>query len=273
MLTASDTRTFPSGVSTVHRHDLNDTSASGDQQLQSILHGQDAVISAVGPSGFEGSQKKLISLAVKAGVKRFIPSEFSINTTSEAVRQLISLFQTKWEISQYLKEMEKEGLTWTALLTGLSFDFGMKAGILGFNRKEHLVTIWDDGNTPASFTNTATIGRAVVSILQHPEETANRYIHIASFTTTQNEVLKELKAHSTVEWKTTSTTTDEQISTGQQLVAKGDFNGMLMLVQAAAFGSKPGLKANYEKDEELWNEKLCLPKESLEDTVRKVLEA
>ena len=272
VLTSNDTKTFPSGVSTVHKHDFNETSASADQQLQSILRGQDAVISAVGPTGFDGTQKKLISLAAKAGVKRFIPSEFSINTASEAVRQLIPLFQTKWEISQFLQEMEKEGLTWTALLTGLSFDFGLKIGILGFNLQEHAATIWDDGNTPASFTNIATIGQAIVSILQHPEETANRYIHIASFTTTQNEIFSELKAHSNAEWKTASTTTEEQISTGKQLVGQGDFMGMLMLVQAGAYGSKSGLKTDYEKDEELWNEKLGLPKESLRETVRKVLE-
>jgi hypothetical protein len=56
------------------------------------LRGQDAVISAVGATGFV-DQKKFIDASIRAGVKRFIPSEFSSNTLSDAVIQLVPRFE------------------------------------------------------------------------------------------------------------------------------------------------------------------------------------
>ena len=90
--------------------------------LVSQLRGQDAVISVVGGTGFEG-QKDIINAAVKAGVKRFFPSEFGINGRSGAVRKLTPFFAVKQEILDYLVNKEKDGLTWTALITGVVLDW------------------------------------------------------------------------------------------------------------------------------------------------------
>jgi len=86
------------------------------------MKGQDAIISAIGASGFQ-EQKVIIDAAIKAGVKRFIPSEFSTNTLSEAVRQLVPVFEPKKAILQYLMEKESTGLTWTGLSIGAMFDW------------------------------------------------------------------------------------------------------------------------------------------------------
>lgn len=91
-------------------------------ELVRAFKGQDAVVSAVGATGF-ANQKDLIDAAIEAGVKHFIPSEFSINTRSDAVRQLIPVFEIKQQILDYLKEKESTGLTWTGLGTGPLFDW------------------------------------------------------------------------------------------------------------------------------------------------------
>lgn len=70
-----------------------------------------------------GEQKKYIDAAITAGVKRFIPSEFSSNTPSPAVVQLLPLFGLKKEVLEYLKTKETSGLTWTAIVTALLFDW------------------------------------------------------------------------------------------------------------------------------------------------------
>jgi hypothetical protein len=72
--------------------------------------------------GFQ-EQKSIINAAVKAGVKRFLPSEFSANTCSEVVRSLVPVFQAKQEVLAYLKEQESTGLTWTGLATGPLLDW------------------------------------------------------------------------------------------------------------------------------------------------------
>lgn len=93
-----------------------------EPSLVKAFAGQDAVISAVGATGFM-DQKAFIDAAVKAGIKRFIPSEFSSNTLSDAVRQLVPVFEAKKVVLDYLKEKEATGLTWTGLSPGLLLDW------------------------------------------------------------------------------------------------------------------------------------------------------
>jgi hypothetical protein len=90
--------------------------------LSSNLKGQDVVISVIGGMGF-ANQKVIIDASVKAGVKRFFPSEFGINGRSQAVRDLTPFFAVKQEILDYLAEKESEGLTWTSLVIGVLFDW------------------------------------------------------------------------------------------------------------------------------------------------------
>ena len=84
----SSEATFGPGI-TVRKTDFSD----GDLEL--AFKGQDAVVSAVGATGF-GDQAKFVDAAVRAGVKRFIPSEFSSNSLSDAVIKLVPLFGQSW---------------------------------------------------------------------------------------------------------------------------------------------------------------------------------
>ena len=65
----------------------------------------------------------MIDAAVKAGVKRFVPSEFGCDTRNEKAMTLLPRhFKGKLETVQYLKEKEKDDLTWTSFVTGPFFD-------------------------------------------------------------------------------------------------------------------------------------------------------
>lgn len=86
------------------------------------FEGQDAVISAVGGAGFL-QQKAFINAAIKSGVKRFVPSEYSTNTRSDAVRSLLPLFEAKQEVLSLLKEKESVNFTWTGLAAGPLLDW------------------------------------------------------------------------------------------------------------------------------------------------------
>jgi nucleoside-diphosphate-sugar epimerase len=92
------------------------------EDLTKAFAGQDALVSAGGAVAF-GEQKVMIDAAVAAGVKRFLPSEMSMNGDAKAVRDLVPVFQTKYEILDYLKSKEEQGLTWTGLGTGPLFDW------------------------------------------------------------------------------------------------------------------------------------------------------
>lgn len=86
------------------------------------MRGQDTVISAVGATGFV-DQKKVIDASIRAPVKRFIPSEFASDTLSDAVIQLVPLFEQKRVVLDYLKSKESEGLAWSGIATALLFDW------------------------------------------------------------------------------------------------------------------------------------------------------
>lgn len=107
--------TFPGNV-VVHRSDFS------ANDLEAAFQGQDAVISAVGASAFN-EQKKLVDAAVRAGVKRFIPSEFSVSSQNETVVQLLPLFGQKKELIEYLQTKELDGLSWTGIATSGLFDW------------------------------------------------------------------------------------------------------------------------------------------------------
>ena len=86
------------------------------------FQGQDAVICVLNPNLVDAT-KAAINAAVKAGVKRFIPSEFAAETIDPKMRATVPIFQNKRDIVEYLMGREKDGLSWTAVTNGGFFDW------------------------------------------------------------------------------------------------------------------------------------------------------
>ncbi|KAH7123263.1 NmrA-like family protein [Dactylonectria estremocensis] len=255
--------TFPTGV-TVRKTDFTDA------DLQAAFKGHDVVISALGAGGFD-EQKKLVDAALSAGVKHFLPSEFSASVEDEAVLQLLPLFGQKKELIKYLQSKESTGLSWTGIAISGLFDWGLETGFLGFDLAKHTATIWDDGSKVFTLTNKQQLVDAVVSVLEHHRETRNRYIYVYSVETSQNEILASLEKATGAKWDVTTTTTDEQIEAAGKLLSVGDFTGAFILVRATLFGSTAGLRSNYAKEENLANGILGLETETVQETVDRVL--
>jgi hypothetical protein len=71
-------------------------------------------------------QKTAIDAAVAAGVKRFIPSEFGINTRKVRGTPIGTILTGKIDVVDYLEEVAAKGdggFSWTGLSTGLFFDW------------------------------------------------------------------------------------------------------------------------------------------------------
>ncbi|KAF5675771.1 hypothetical protein FHETE_2374 [Fusarium heterosporum] len=255
--------TFSPGV-TVRATDFSNA------DLVNALKGQDVVISALGIEGF-AQQQKIVDAAVSAGVKRFLPSEFSSSSEDPVVLQLVPLFEQKKNLIEYLKSKEKDGLSWTGLATGLLFDWGLANGFLGFDINNRSATIWDDGNKKFTLTNERRLSEAVVSVLEHPEETRNRYLYIYSVVTTQNEILQSLEKASGEKWTVNATTTDQQVAEAKEKLGAGDFSGGYILVRATTYGNTHGLRANYAEEKDLANGFLGFDTESVEETVKRVI--
>ena len=113
----SSSSTFPPHLKI---HKVNDNYP--ENEVLDAFKDQDAVVCVLNHSAI-GAQKRLIDVAIKAGVKRFIPTEFG--SAPECVGDLkeLKIFAGKKEILDYLKSQGGKGLTWTAFYTGPFFDW------------------------------------------------------------------------------------------------------------------------------------------------------
>jgi hypothetical protein len=112
------------------------------------------------------------------------------------------------------------------------------------------------------------VGVAAVKALEHADLTKNRYVHIGGFLTSQNEILAAAEKVTGVKWTVEKTTTKEEIEVGRKKIQEGDWTGLKELIQSVNFGKEEQL--GDFSSQGLWNEKLGVPKEDLEETVRAV---
>jgi hypothetical protein len=149
----------------------------------------------------------------------------------------------------------------------------MKVGFVEFDLKNHAASIWDDGASKFSTTNTATIGKAVASALSpnNIDATANQYITIASHTVSQNDILAVLEELTGEKWKISHKKTEVELKKANEELAKGNQFAAYDLIKALTFGPGSLGDATAVKGG-LWNGRLGLPEEDLKESIRKVLE-
>lgn len=108
--------------------------------------------------------------------------------------------------------------------------------------------------------------------MEHPQETANRYLYIYSVETSQNEILEALEEVTGTKWTVQHLTMEEQFKEARIKHDGGDVQGMYALIRATLYSSTPGLRANYTKEENLVNDLFGIKEDSVKATVRRVVE-
>lgn len=91
------------------------------ESLASVLKGQDAVVSAITTTAVL-DQKKIIDAAIVAGVKRFIPSEYGVDTSDPVSLKRVPPLAFKNQIREYLESKQGQ-IEWTSIYTGPFFDW------------------------------------------------------------------------------------------------------------------------------------------------------
>jgi putative NADH-flavin reductase len=249
--------TFPTGVKVI-RADYE-----SHDSLKEALQGQDAVLSLVGGMAL-GDQNKLIDAAIAAGVKRFLPSEYGSNTLDKRGHAIVPAFEAKFGTVTYLQSKEKE-ISWTSIVTGPFLDWGLRIGFFGLDGSSKTATIFDDGEAVFSTTNLHQIGVATVNALRNADLTKNQYVYISGFQTTQKEILATAEKVTGTKWTVKNASVKDHIEEGRAKLQAGDFSGILNLLQGATFDRE---QLGDFSSAGLWNEKLGVPKESFEETVK-----
>lgn len=239
--------------------------------LVEAFKGQDAVLDISAQNTVE-ARKGYIDAAIAAGVKRFIPSEYSGNMENKTNVGTISFFADRITIEEYAKEKaaSNPGFSYTIVSTGPFYDWCIENGFTGFYLKTNSATIYGDGNQPASVTTLSSSGQAVAGILSKPQETANKRIYVASFTPTQNEVLAVLEELTGKKWTTNKISIQDAKAQGFEKLGKGDMSGIASILMSSTYG--PDCGNDFTKHATLSNELLGLPKEDLKTVTKAVVD-
>ncbi|KAK4182994.1 hypothetical protein QBC35DRAFT_132047 [Podospora australis] len=159
--------------------------------LTAALQGQDAVVATLAGHVLP-KQLLLIEAAAAAGVKRFLPSEFGSDTTNPKVTAL-PLHKPKLGVLNALKQKAAEGeLSYTSVISGPFLEFGLEANFLLDFQNRH-ATLYDGGERLFSVSTMDDVGKSVVGVLQHPEETKNKEVFVQSTATSLKGLLETAK--------------------------------------------------------------------------------
>jgi hypothetical protein len=140
---------------------------------------------------------------------------------------------------------------------------------LGTSVPNHTSTIVDSGNESYVTTTIPQIARAIVSVLQKPTETANKYLLVTSFKTTQNHVLDAAESVTRRKFEVTKVSAEAWKKEGTEMLQKGDFRafgrfwGWFLFKDGEGHGA-PGNGII------VGNELLDLPQEDMEVVIREV---
>lgn len=145
---------------------------------------------------------------------------------------------------------------------------------MGFNIAQSSATIYNSGTKPFTGTTLEGIGQAVVGVLLHPAETANRFVKVLSIQTCQNELLNAFEAATRRKWDIQQSSTKTLLESGQRKLQAGFGGWVLDLVVAQLFDegeSAPSCVtalSRGDSDADL----LCVKQETAQDVVAKVLQ-
>ncbi|RSL92258.1 hypothetical protein CEP52_013921 [Fusarium oligoseptatum] len=242
---------LPSGLKTITIEDSYPSEA-----LVSAFSGQDAVINCM-TSLAVGEQLRFIDAAVAAKVRRYVSSEYGLNNNKPEARALNSVFREKGEIQDYLRSKESTGLEWMAIACGMWLKWSAQHDFLGMHIMEKKFVVWDDGDGWFSTTTEENTALALVNALAKKwDETKNQVVWLSDFAITQNMLLAAI----------------ERISEEKQAaVASGDPYAVYALIETGFVTGKFG--GHLEKEGQIMNELLGLPKKSLDEVVKAALEA
>ncbi|EXJ72763.1 uncharacterized protein A1O5_03910 [Cladophialophora psammophila CBS 110553] len=178
---------------------IKEVDYSSIPELTAALEGVKVVVSTLATTSV-GEQNPLIDASVAAGVERFLPSEFGSDTCNPKTAAL-PVFKYKVATQDYLKAKVKENpnFSYTLVITGPFFDWGLQHGFV-LNPAKHSGTLYNGGDAKFSTTTLKSIGQAVVGVIEHLAETANRPVYVNDTVTTQNKLIAYAKEKDGKDW-------------------------------------------------------------------------
>lgn len=157
-----------------------------DDSLIQASQGQDALISTVAMSAIS-TQPRTIDAAIAAGVRIFIPAEYTVNSR-DATAQMQPMISSVVAIQDYLATKEDK-ISWFVINCGALLEFVLDHPvILDFDKQS--ATLWDGGEGAISLSDIPLLARAVSAVLRQPDRVVGHRVKVHGGTITQNQALE-----------------------------------------------------------------------------------
>jgi putative NADH-flavin reductase len=209
--------------------DIKSVDLTSAASIAPAFAGVEVVVSCVAAAAL-GLQNPLIDAAVQAGVKRFIPAEFGLDSANKKTMEL-PVIQPKVATQKYLNEKIKQTgprFSWTAVANGWFLDWVLQSTPILMDVKEKKATLYNGGDVKFSTALLSDIAKAVVGIIEKQEETRNRVVYVQSAVVTQNQLIGYAKEKVKGEWSTTFKGTEDMLAELADAVDKRDFDRQFM---------------------------------------------
>lgn len=224
---------------------------------------------------------KLVQAAGKAGVPYIMPNLYGNDYRHE------SLGDTDWSKTHYaekIAQVESTGVSsYIAMVCGFWYEWSLALGEItfGFDIKDRKATFFDDGNTVIAVSTWDQCGRAVAALLSLPERGAspsvadwkNKPLYISSFRVSQRDMLDSLHrvlGTTDKDWEITHESSEKRFRDGLEEQARGSRQGFAKALYSPNFF--PDGRGDYETNQGVSNKLLGLPKESLDEATKRVVE-
>lgn len=170
--------------------------------MTAALQGHEVLVEAFNPAG-ASNQDLILQAALAAGIERVITPDFSGDLFNPNIDEVI-IFEPKTRAKPGLEkfiEATNGKMSWTAIITGLWYDWSIERGIFWINKESHTITRFGSGNQKVSISRHALCGEALVAVLEAPEKYRNRPAYFAGHTVSTNHIIDLMKEIGFGDWK------------------------------------------------------------------------
>jgi len=263
----SSTSTFPSSprINFVKLDNYTNETA-----LIAAFKDHDVIISTVNDVQ-SNHELSFISAAIKAGVQRFMPSEYTLDVTHPRYKEIAAgnPLSSKLEVVAQLDQAaEKHEIEYTTVVSSGFLDWGLNTGFIGFDISGRKAILYDNGIHTATGVTLDFLARSVVAVLRMPQdETKNKRIRVAETSYSGKEILGLLEEVTGEKFEVTSETT------AGIMKKAGDAKGRMFIVGWILGLNFNGSGAGDLREGLEWNStgKFAISRKSLKEIVREAV--
>ena len=211
--------TLPPGVKVITLPSYTNHTA-----VVAALKGHDVLVSALSTPALD-IEPQLVELAIEAGVRRFMPSEYTMDVCDTEYKKVATtpVARRRVEWAEKLEKIAAEGkIEFTTIVPGPFVDYCLETGFWPYDIKGKRATLYDGGEIKRTGCSLKFTGECVASALRMGEaETKNRRIRVSEVEYTGKKLLDALEKAEGEKWTVEHKVSRDLLREEEQLMETG----------------------------------------------------